>query len=85
MLAINFRMCVFDFCLCAKAKINHLLPESEDAKHTTPTTYRVCLRTWTKFGFQSKKMKHGIILARGWSFELFQMPNESCLQESQRS
>lgn len=28
-------------------------------------------------------MKHGNILARGWSFEPFQMTNESSLQESQ--
>lgn len=83
MLVINSRTCVFDFCLCAKTKINHLLPELEDAKHTTPTIYKVCLRTWTKFSFQSKKMKHGSVLARGWSFEPFQMTNDSCLQGSQ--
>lgn len=83
MLVINSKACVFDFCLCAKTKRNILLPKPEDAKHTTPTIYTVCLRTWAKFSFQSKQTKHGSILARGWSFEPFQKTNDSCLQESQ--
>lgn len=83
MLVINSRTCAFDFCLCVKGKRNNLFPESENTKHTIPTIHTAGLRTWTKFSFQSKKTKHGSILARGWSFEPFQMTNESCLQEHQ--